>query len=449
MKKIKINYTDIAKMVKTIVEQEESDVVTLTPEEVKQYLEYVSYNGDMLGRFPQFRGKKIKVKGSLNLSDTPLTSLGPIIDVEKNLNIRNTKVRSWGNYQGSKYRVYYTGTPLHRIEIQREIDRRQSELDDYRESDAWALDKGDPTGQKAWALLYLLDADNIVNVLNEDQKNEVSQLRERLNELNDELENTTDPEEIDRITTEINETEESLDEYSKYIDVYDLYPDGKYYNMTEFVINRYEFVGDSWAVGTDSETERSAQQFARDMIDGTGIDGFNKNFLKDYIDEGALIDYLDYDSDVRDNLEVYFNSDDYDELSSYQMNNIKKLEEKIVELRKNYESAQQNRNEELSTEIEEEIDEIEEEISDIKSSPEGISEEKISEKVEELNDDVRRNPFYKIEEYSLDLKNFIDEDELINAYVRSDGYEIISRYDGNIDNIEVNDTTYYIVRVNG
>jgi len=448
MKKIKLKYTDIAKMVRTIVEQEESDIVTLTPEEVKQYLEYVSYNGDMLGKFPQFRGKKIKVNGSLRLSDTPLTSLGPIIDVKGNLDIRDTKVRSWGNYQGSKYRVYYTGTPLHRIETQREIDRRQSELDNYRESDAWALDKGDPIGQKAWALLYLLEADNIVNVLKEEQKNEVSQLRERLNELNEELENTTEPEEIDRITTEINETEESLDEYSKYIDVYDLYPDSKYYEMTEFLINKFEFLGDYWAVGTDSETEESALEFAKQIIDDTGIQGFNKSFLEDYVDEQELIDYLDYDSDVRNNLDVYFSSDEYDELSSYQMNLIKKIEQKIIELRKNYELAQQNRNEELSSEIEEKIDELEEEISDIKSNPDDISEEKISEKVEELNDDVRRNPFYKIEELGLDLKNFIDEDELINAYVRSDGYEIISN-DGNIDNIEVNNTTYYIVRVNG
>ena len=81
MKKlVKINYKDITNIVKQLVKEQEDDTITISPEEFKQYLEYVSYKGDALTKFPKFRGKKIIVNGDLDLSGTPLDSLGPLLD---------------------------------------------------------------------------------------------------------------------------------------------------------------------------------------------------------------------------------------------------------------------------------------------------------------------------------------------------------------------------------
>jgi hypothetical protein len=46
------------------------------------------------------------------------------------------------------------------------------------------------------------------------------------------------------------------------------------------------------------------------------------------------------------------------------------------------------------------------------------------------------------------MSNFINEREFIQAVVDSDGYGTLSSYDGQYDSVRINDTTYYIFRIN-
>ena len=46
------------------------------------------------------------------------------------------------------------------------------------------------------------------------------------------------------------------------------------------------------------------------------------------------------------------------------------------------------------------------------------------------------------------IKEYIDEDELAQGLVDSDGWGIMNSYDGNYDSEEVNGVTYYIMRIN-
>lgn len=452
MKKVKIRYSDVLNIVRTIVEQDEEsqpEIVEVPAEDIIKYLEYVSYNGDQLSKFPQFRGKQIKVIGKLNLRGTALTSLGPIVDSDNVIDISNTNVRSFGNYKGSKRLLYYSGTPLMKLEIQKEIRKKQNKLDSYRENDEWNLEKGDEIGEKAWALLYYLQNSDDVEVLTQDDSIRKSQMMKELGILQDKYDNTTDPDEIDELSDQISELEEKISEFDEYIDVYDLYPEGKFYEMTEFKINRYEYHNNEYAVGDQREIERSAYEYAENLIDDIGIGGFNRSFIEDYVDADQVIDFMDYDSDVRNNLDIYFDSNDYDEFSYALSKELRKLKENLSELEKKYNEFLEQGQDENASELEDEMDELRSEIEEIESSPDEVSEERIQEKVDELNDDVRRDPLSKIHEMGFDPANFINMSEFVKGYVESDGYGMMNSYNGDYDTIEVNGTTYYIMQVAG
>ena len=92
---------------------------------------------------------------------------------------------------------------------------------------------------------------------------------------------------------------------------------------------------------------------------------------------------------------------------------------------------------------------MEDEIESIKDSPSGdFPNELIEEKVSDLVQDVRRNPKWFMSDFGLELYEFIDEDEFIEAVVDADGYgHNISTYDGNADEVYVKDTLYYVMRI--
>jgi len=448
MKKVKLNYKDIVNIVKVLAEQEEN-VVEVTPEDIKKYLEYVSYNGDQLSKFPQFRGKQIKVIGKLDLRGTPLTSLGPIVDSDSIIDISNTNVRSLSNYKGSKHKIHYWGTPLMKIERQNELRKKQNLLDSYRENDDWALEKGDPIGEKAWALLYYLETSLNYNVLTKEDFDKKNEIIQRLDEIKEQYENTSDPEQLDQLSDEISELEEKLEEYSEYIDVYDLFPQGSFYNMTEFKINRIDRYNEEFAVGTEDEIRRSAFDYAENLIDDIGLGGFNRSFIERHVDEDAVVDFLDYDSDVRNNPDVYFDSNDYDDFSSSLLKQIGNLKKKIQSLELEYNTALESGDDDKASELEDDLDDLKSELEDLESSPDEVSEETIQNKIDEMNDDARRNAVEKINEHGFDIDNFINKGNLIEDYVDSDGYEIINSYNGEYDTYEVNDTRYYIMQVAG
>ena len=106
--------------------------------------------------------------------------------------------------------------------------------------------------------------------------------------------------------------------------------------------------------------------------------------------------------------------------------------------------------------IEEKIDELtdliieyEDEIGDIENDPEGdFPQDLIDEKVEELVSDVRQDPENFMNEFGLEWDRYIDKDAFIQGVIDTDGYgHTINRYDGNADEIYVQDKLFYVMRI--
>jgi len=97
--------------------------------------------------------------------------------------------------------------------------------------------------------------------------------------------------------------------------------------------------------------------------------------------------------------------------------------------------------------LENQIEALQEELDNIEVDTEP-TEDMIDTKVAELVRDVRRDPLDYLKNYGLDIKEYIDEDELAQGLVDSDGWGIMNSYDGQYDTEEVNGVTYYIMRVN-
>jgi hypothetical protein len=94
------------------------------------------------------------------------------------------------------------------------------------------------------------------------------------------------------------------------------------------------------------------------------------------------------------------------------------------------------------------ISELQDEIEEIESNPEGeFPQDLIDEKVEDLLSDVRRDPEYFMSEFGLEWENYIDKDEFVQGVIDADGYGVVNGYDGNVDEIRVNDTLFYVMRI--
>ena len=156
----------------------------------------------------------------------------------------------------------------------------------------------------------------------------------------------------------------------------------------------------------------------------------------------------DYDYQVRDYPDSYFSDDDY-ELTSEQEQRIEQLESQISDLEEqlmDLDSDDENYYE-YGKDIENQIDTLQEELDSIEVSTEP-TEDMIENKVNELVRDVRRDPLDYLKNLGYDIKEYIDEDELAQGLVDSDGWGIMNSYDGQYDTEEVNGVTYYIMRTN-
>ena len=62
-----------------------------------------------------------------------------------------------------------------------------------------------------------------------------------------------------------------------------------------------------------------------------------------------------------------------------------------------------------------------------------LSQLDIDEKIQDLIKDVRRDLEGYLENYGLNAENFIDKDSFVKDVIDTDGYGMLSSYDGNYD----------------
>lgn len=345
---------------------------------------------------------------------------------------------------------------LNRLRIQRILEERREEAQERRINGEWTLGTDCPEeGLKAHALLEWLVDNGDVDVLSQDDKLTLQNLKDE----KETLETKYDEDEDVRtdILDRIDEIDEEITEYESKIDVYNLIPTGNFYDTTEFEVIDANLDDRRYAVGTESEMQSSCYDYVEQMIDDNGYETFNKNFAENYIDADSVADEAEriYDDDVRDNPEVYFD-DDERELSEEQEEEIKILKLRISQSQSTISNLEERMEDENDETFEEKIEELNDliedyqnEIEEIESNPEGeFPDHIIEDKVQDLVEDVRRDPSWFMSEFGLDWKDFIDKDDFIQGVIDEDGYgHTLNSYDGSADEIRIGDYLFYVMRI--
>jgi hypothetical protein len=468
--KILLTENRILKGLRMINEQDSEEYYKISPEEYQELMEFASYNGNAVTKLKKFGGKPLWITGYVSLRNTPTVSLGNVARIEGGLDISKTKIKSLGNTVVDGHVSYYD-TPMHSIEIQKEYDRKREEMSDDRENGTRDLNyEGiDDDDIKANALFKWLVENGRIEGLDKDSVEEKKKIEDELLDLNSKLEDNDDMVEYTELYDKISELEERLEEINSAIDVYDIYKHTyTHYGLTNFEVLNGEFHGEEYTVGTDSEMDEACQEYTENLIDDVGLDGFRPGYIDSYIDEGELRDYVEqyYESDIWDNPEVYFNDDDF-ELTEKQVKRKEELE-KYIETLEELKSETEDEQNELENEIEDsdeysqkwdelqaKIDEIEgimeetqEEIDGIEPDTDTPTQDMVDEVLNERVKDALYDPADWIKEHGLDIKDFIDKEELAKGVAEDDGWGVMNSYNGDYDDVSVNNVTYYIMRIN-
>ena len=248
-----------------------------------------------------------------------------------------------------------------------------------------------------------------------------------------------------------------VDEYGVSVDeeegegIYELVP--ARYN--HYDLPTFEWVGDddtgiTFAVGTWDEVWQAAKEYMEGLWDDQGADGWSNSFIESHIDEQEVREYF-YDmfsDDVNNNYESYFDTDELP-LSDEQESQVAKLKEEAEELDEITKNVDDVYNEDEVELAEDRWNEIDDEITYIESDPEGEpTEEQIEDMVNSRVDDAMYDMVASMTDYGLDISDYVDQDALFESAIDSDGVgNSLSSYDGNDNEVMINDTWYHVFRI--
>jgi len=453
-RKLRLTESELHKVIKRIVEQTEDEYYRISPEDYLDMMQYASNNGNVFRKMKKYGGKPLYITGDLDLSGKDIKDIGPIGYVDGSLDIRNTKVSDIGNLKSKKH-IWDSGSSRAKIRERQELLGKKAEMDSKREDDEWNLENQDEEGLKAMALLDWLEGQGRVKVLSDEEKEELEILSQQLEELNndyDDEDRDGDPDENVEILNQIEEVEERIDELTGDVgDIYDMYPTSyTHYGLTQFEVLIDGFKDEEYTVGTETEMDDAALVYAKNYIDDVGVDGFSRSFIEDYLDEDTIVEFAreDYDYQVRENPDSYFNDDDF-ELTSEQEERIEQIESQIEDMQMEQNDLDTDREDydELYYDFESQIEALQEELDNIEVDTDP-TEDMIDNKVEELVRWVKRDPIGYLNDLGMDVKEYIDEDTLAQGLVDTDGWGIMNSYDGTYDSIDIGGEPYYVMRVN-
>ena len=432
--RVNIDISQIQKVVQMLVEEEGQESVVITPQQYIDLLKFTDYNGKLVQNMKQFRGKRIVIDGDLSLRGTDANNITNIT-VNGGLDLTYTKINSIEGIETKSISTY--GTPYEQIQIKKQ---RQIELEKQnvlRQDDEWNLE----TANNDIAILanvlfeYLTSSsgDYEAKEPNHDARlQELYTAKERMEEIEIETEDNENLMDLEAI-------EEEIEELEKRIDVYNLVYYHKYYSMRIFYVltDDLDESKEKWAVGGNYDTHMSAYERIDELIDDIGIKGFNSGFVEDYIDIEELKETFreDEENNVRENLEDFFDEEDFEYSDPA-------VQERIDEIELFLEDSEIDQ---------EKVDELNEELDELRDSDKTVPENLIEEKVEGLVDDlIDGDPVTVIENYGLNIENFIDIRGFKEGLVETDGIgHTLNSYDGDYDTIEFNDEEYYILQTEG
>jgi DNA repair exonuclease SbcCD ATPase subunit len=434
-------------MKKEILKEQEENIVEISPEEYIHLLKLATWNASGLRQIPKFRGKDIKITGNLDLSNTDAYSLDGVKYIDGNLDISKTKISDISKIEVSG-NVRDWGSGVEKKRLARIKRQKLADANSRRENDEWNMNNEDidEEGIAANALIEYFSRYEDVEVKTDEDRIRMQNLVEQLDELlNREKEFENNNQDTSEIILDIEAIEEQINEINEKIDVYDLIPSKyKHYQMYEFEFIDGYYEGRRYAVGTESDVETSVKQYVENLVDES-LNNFSKDYLQRYIDEEKVLDDLRdwYDDWVRESPESYFDSSDY-ELTSEQEEEKERLEQEIEDY-ENRLSDYEEDSEEYER-IQEYIDNLREKYDEIEPLDEP-TEDMIENKVDEMVDEASNNLISVMEDFGMDLKRYIDEEEMIDDMASEEGYGIINSYDNSYDSVEFNDDTWIIMMI--
>jgi peptidoglycan hydrolase CwlO-like protein len=451
-RKLRLTESELYNVIRRIIKETEDEYYRISPEEYLAMMQYASNNGNIFRKMKEYGKKPLYITGDLDLSGKKIIDIGPIGYIDGSLDIRNTNISDLGDLKVKRY-ISDSGTLREKIREKRELNAKLGEQIVLRDSDEWALEQGDETGEKAHALYQYLESNGEIEPLSEDDREKLSILRQKLEDLEREYEGLDDNDDrVSEVQDAIDETQSEIEELEENdVDVYMMYPNSySHYGLQQFEVLIPGFKDKEYTVGTEEEMEDAALQYAKNYIDDVGADGFNESFIEDYLDVDAIVSMAeeDYEYQIRDYPQGYFRDEDF-ELTYEQEERIEQLESQISDLEQEQSELDTDREDydELYEDFQNHIDALQEELDGIEVDTEP-TEEMIENKVDELVRDVRRDPLDYLKNYGYDIKNYIDEDGLAQGLVDTDGWGVMNSYDGTYDSEEVNGITYYIMRIN-
>ena len=301
MKKvIRINEGDLISLIKNIIIEQDDNVEyeDFTPQEYIDLLKSVNYKAQAIPKFPDFKGKKIKVNGNLNLMGLKqITNLGELI-VTGDLNVRSSGIV---NFEGVTVggSLIYWDTPY-----SKELDRRKemalrAEARQRREDGEWDLNNSniDKEGLMANAVFDYMVQEGDIGYLDGPEREELEDLEKRMEELEERIDNEEDSEIVDELEIEQNDLQSEIDELKdKDNDVYDLIPESSHYDLHTFRSIHNDASGYVYAVGTENEADSSLKEYYDEMVND--LSNFDKNTLSYHIDGDEVAEY--YEDAVRE-----------------------------------------------------------------------------------------------------------------------------------------------------
>ena len=345
---------------------------------------------------------------------------------------------------------------LEKVRLAQILRQRQAQAQERRENGEWDLPDADETGLKAHALLRVLEIEGDIEVMTNQDRGEIARIENEITRLQAEYDN--DGEVRQDLLDEISELEDELTELQNKIDVYNIIPTGRYYDASEFeVIGAPELEDRRYVVGDESEMETSSYEYLEQLLDDIGFEAFRPEFVKQYIDEDAVISYAEdlYNQDVYDSPDSYL--DDSERMLSRQQEEmitileakIEKYRELVSKLEGELDGENDEDIEERIDELNENISEMESEIEEIKDDPEGdFPDDLLEDIIERRLEDVKYDIEGFMNDWGLEINNYIDRDAFIKAVVDEDGYgTTLNGYDGSADEINVEGETFYVMRI--
>jgi len=346
-----------------------------------------------------------------------------------------------------------------KLELDRIRRGKFAEADNRRTEQEWAMDSNlDDEGKMAWAVLNYLENEG-ATTRDREQEERLSEIQIEIDRLNAEYD--ADENVRQDLLDQIEELEDEKDEILEMIDVYYILPlKYDHYDLSMYEVVHPDFEGMTFAVGTEDEVEDAAREYVESLIDDIGIAGFNESFWRRYIDYDSVEDHARdwYEEDVYNNPDVYLDDEDR-QLDSRQIDQIRILKDRIQKVKatiSNLENViEELEDEDKISQVEDKIDELndsitemEEEIESIESDPEGDwPQDLIDEKVDDLVEQVKKNPDYYMEEFGLNAEDYVDKDDFIKGVIDEDGYGQLSSYDGSYEVYNIMGKDYYVFRI--